>query len=328
LTPSPLTLNLQSRKFLQLQLGLPGTLLDRFHENRNSIVIEFTQEKYKQGNPEPKRRDLTSIPYKYKIIHKRINVNLLQKAKLLPGAIGGVKGKKIDDFINIHRGAEGYFAFDLKSFFPSISSGRIYQLFFDSGCTAEIAGFLTEITTFKGKLTQGFATSVMLANITAHQMDFQLSAMCKEHNLQYSRWVDDVVISGRIKNLKKVEHLALGYARSNGFELSHGKTSFSPRRSNKPVLGIQIQRNFPSIPDSYIDQLEADIVSLVEGQYDILDQIYPGNELKKKKSIQSSIEGKVDHIGKYHEEIAQRLNQRLLNVNWDELERFRQSLTC
>lgn len=324
--PAPLSLNIKSRKHLHLQLGLDGTTLDRYIERKDTIVREFTQTKYKRGNPEPKLRRLTSIPDNYKIIHKRINVNLLQKAKLLHGAIGGVKGKKIENFIDIHRGAEGYFAFDLKNFFPSISSGRVVQLFVDSGCSPKIAGLLTDLTTYNGKLTQGFGTSVMLANIIAHKMDLQLGSICQEHQLNYSRWVDDVVISGRIKDVKTVEQVALGFVMANGFELSHGKTTFSARRHNKPVLGLQIQRNSPSIPERIIDQLEADIVSLAKGHYDILDQIYPGKELKKKKSIQNSIRGKVDYIGKYHKDVAQRLYQKMLCIDWDEVERYRKCI--
>lgn len=318
----PLILDIRRIEHLALRLRLNTKFLLRYNKHRDSLVYQFIHKRTKRNSGEVKHRVLHTTPNEFKIIHKRINSNLLQIANLDSAALGGIKGKGIQDFIDIHSSCECYISFDLKDFFPSIKSGRIFNIFRESGCSPDLADLLTNITTVNGSLPQGFATSTMLANIAANGLDKQISHISNQYQLKYTRWVDDIVVSGRIKDVNSAAKSLIGAVQPHGFRIKHKKTNISRRKDNHPVLGICIQKSRPSIPHYVINELKNDISALVDRQYEILNIIYSVKDLKD-KNIELSFKSKIDHIRKYHNESAEELMVLHKEVDWDLVNAFK-----
>ena len=43
----------------------------------------------------------------------------------------------------------------------------------------------------------------MVLIIIVWKMDFDIQMICEKHNLSYTRWIDDIIVSGRLSEVKK-----------------------------------------------------------------------------------------------------------------------------
>ena len=94
-------------------------------------------------------------------------------------------------------------------------------------CSPEIAKFLTELMTYNNSLPQGFSTSPMLANIVCYKLDMEQLTICDSYCINRTRWIDDIVFSGRRKDLEKAAPKLITAVAKNGFVINKRKSSFS-----------------------------------------------------------------------------------------------------
>lgn len=190
-TSYPLTLNIRSIKHLSYYLKIPPKEIDFFARNKERHVspLELLQVR----NGKTKKRLVYNPSSRYKLILRAINKSILSRSSFPKGVLGGIIGKSIDDMCVIHCGQEAVFSIDLKNFFPSIASGRVFKLFVKAGCTNNIASLLTDLVTLNGSVPQGFPTSPMLANLTAFELDIQHLSYCQKNGIMRTRWIDDIV---------------------------------------------------------------------------------------------------------------------------------------
>src|SRR5438034_755250 len=65
-----------------------------------------------------------------------------------------------------------------------------------AGRLAVAAALLTKLCTHDGSLPQGAPTSPRLSNLVNHRLDARLFALARKRNVAYSRYADDITISG------------------------------------------------------------------------------------------------------------------------------------
>jgi hypothetical protein len=209
--PFPLHLDLKNIKYLERRLQKDIKELEHFGRNKGRFTEQLTLIQIKNGR---RKERIVFNPCKpYKEILRRINRALLQRAVLPPGVLGGVIGKSIDDMTEVHCGQEAVFSIDLKNFFPGIGSGRIFKFFKKTGCTNNVAGILTDLVTLNDALPQGFPTSTTLANLVAYELDCQHIEHCNTFKIHRTRWIDDIVFSGRTATLKNHTSTLIGAIR-------------------------------------------------------------------------------------------------------------------
>ena len=85
---------------------------------------------------------------------------------------------------------------DIKDYFPSIINKRVWGFFKSIGYNEIMAKNFTNLTTYRGQLPQGAPTSPMIANLISWRMDKRLANFCERRGLKYSRYADDITISG------------------------------------------------------------------------------------------------------------------------------------
>jgi RNA-directed DNA polymerase len=95
-----------------------------------------------------------------------------------------------------HTGRDFVANIDLKDFFPTISSNRVFELYRSLGYSAEIASTFTRICTYRGRLPQGAPTSPDIANLICRKLDGRLVGYCSKRGYGYTRYCDDITISG------------------------------------------------------------------------------------------------------------------------------------
>ncbi|WP_447989778.1 reverse transcriptase family protein [Achromobacter spanius] len=112
------------------------------------------------------------------------------------GVIGYSRGRSILDHITPHASSVQLVKFDLKDFFPSLGSEKIRTIFGKMGYSRSATNTLASLSTLNDGLPQGARTSPALSNIHMRDFDFDMNFFCRENSLIYSRYVDDIVVSG------------------------------------------------------------------------------------------------------------------------------------
>ncbi len=138
---------------------------------------------------------------------KSVQRGLLKKlyviSKPSPFAYGFVKRRNIAGNARLHEGRKYLVKLDVKDFFPSISYSRMLREV--QNADPQLTTFITENASVlfhdfndgKGlRLPQGAPTSPCLSNIFMWKLDWRLAWACKTEGVVYSRYADDLIMSG------------------------------------------------------------------------------------------------------------------------------------
>jgi len=310
----PLKLNLNSCKHLALTLDWPIEKICYFIKNQSNNVQEFTLKQIKNGKL--KERVVYNPSPQYKRLLRATNSKLFRRAVLPQGVLGGVIGKSIDDLAKVHCNQEAVLSMDLKNFFPSIKSGRVVKFFRAAGCNPFIAGLLTDLVTLNGSLPQGFPTSPMLANLIAFNLDIQHIAQGQKNKLRRTRWIDDIVFSGRLKDLTINVKSLLGAIKPHGFQLNNKKTDYRVRSNNPIVGGLDVSRKIPHIPVVVIDRVCEILYECKLSGVEVVQTAYESDWFGRKKDLKSSLKSRIRHIARYNKTEAEKLTEIFNSIDW------------
>jgi RNA-directed DNA polymerase len=172
-----------------------------------------------------------------KQLQRKINQKLLSSAPLPAYVCGGVANKSILGNVGIHAGAKTVVTIDIRDFFPSVTATQVFSLWAELlNCPREISAFLTRLTTLRGRLPQGAPTSTAIGNLVLRSVDLRVAALCEKESVKYSRWVDDLTLSG--DHPQRLIGSVIQILRSAGFRVRHGKVKVMGARSRKIVTGV------------------------------------------------------------------------------------------
>jgi len=162
---------------------------------------------YKPHN-QPKKgggfREVVSVAAPLKDIQRRIKSRILEHVHY-PGYLqGGIKDRNAPrDYManaRFHVGAKVIINEDIAQFFPSVSAEQVYAIWMNLfQFPAEIARYLTALTTWRGELPQGAATSTYLSNLVLWRDEPGVVEAMQQHGFKYSRFVDDMTVSSHDK---------------------------------------------------------------------------------------------------------------------------------
>jgi hypothetical protein len=108
-------------------------------------------------------------------------------------------------------------------------------------------------------LPQGAPTSPALANLCAYRLDCRLAGLADAFGAVYSRYADDLVLSGRTAVLSRAPHLRRAVAAivaDEGFRLNERKSALATRAGRQRVCGIVVNAHTNVARDDY-DRLRA-----------------------------------------------------------------------
>lgn len=197
-------------------------------------------------------RPINSTKKELKLIQKRI-FKFLNNNTIIPAyAFGGVSKK--DNVINAktHQGNKFIFTTDLKSFFPSISHSKVFNLYLELGCTPTISKILTQLTTYKYQLPQGVPTSTILANLIFKSTGDKIQNYCAENNIKFTTFVDDITLSSKIDFKDKIPEI-IRIITEDGYRISHKKTFYKTK--NPVITGVICQNNRLKLDNSFHKRL-------------------------------------------------------------------------
>lgn len=145
---------------------------------------------------------------------------------------------------------------DIEDFFGSISSERVLGLYLRLGFSFPVSCVLTELTTYIGCLPQGAPSSPYLANLIAYSMDADLAEFCAGNEWNYTRYCDDITISGNstfsLADMRTISDIV----EVEGFRINIRKTRFHKHNSKQVVSGLVVNEK-PNLPRAKRRQIRA-----------------------------------------------------------------------
>lgn len=210
-----------------------------------------------------------------KSVQRQILRGIVDKLPSHADAFGIVKGRNCLQAASRHVGEDVVVCFDLKDFFPSIGSGRIFGLFRCLGYPHAVAQYLTALCTTstpprilerlnfddrfsyrKPHLPQGSPASPALANHVSFALDRRLSALANSLDSHYSRYADDLSFSGDSHIVGSLLRIVPQIVRDEGFAINQAKTRLMSNTSRQMVTGVVVNEHL-NIDRKLFDRLKA-----------------------------------------------------------------------
>jgi len=307
-TNSDKTLRIRYVKHLASTLGISNEFLLKLKENAPQYYHTFDRE------VKGKDRTLVEAKRPLKILQRRILDNLLVRLPRSASSFGQAKGRTIKDNAKVHARSSYIIKLDIKDFYPSIHSTKVYKFFTTKQeCSPDVAHILTALTTYNYSLPLGTSTSPMLADLIMKPIDVRINGMANKLGLKYTRYVDDLTMSGNFP-LERMTRLVIKVLKESGFKTKKEKLIYyRPKFCEERIItGVRIEYGHFSVPLDYMSALETELKNA----------IYQS----KRKEVNGEFQNREHYRGKitYVKWLDPKLGEKLLKlyrkVKWQHLE--------
>ena len=223
---------------------------------------------------------LLEVPEPYlRAVQRRLLGQLLNGLPPHDAAFGYAQGRSVVQHAAVHSGQARVLRFDLSDFFATVRASRVHALFKTLGYSTAVARALTALCTAatpeawlrsQGRLSwlqcqrlrdahlpQGAPTSPALANLCAFALDARLRGLAAQFGARYSRYADDLVISGPASlPVRSIAAWVAAIAEDEGFVINRRKTRNLGAARRQSVCGIVVNDR-PNLPRDEFDRLKA-----------------------------------------------------------------------
>jgi len=166
--------------------------------------------------------------------------NILVKHPISKYAKAYVKNKGIIDNVKFHKQQNVIIKLDVKNFFESITYFDVYSIFLRMGYVKSVSNMLARLCCLDEKLPQGAPTSPCLSNIFCILLDKRIGSYITKLNFRYTRYSDDITISGDIKDsqIKSIIDFCDKTLSDFGLKLHKSKTKILRQSNCQYVTGV------------------------------------------------------------------------------------------
>ena len=222
-------------------------------------------------------------------------------------ATGFVQGKSIVDNAKKHIKRSFVFNIDLKDFFPSITSGRVWKRLQSKPFEfpPNMASVISDLCCHHGVLPQGAPTSPIITNIVCERLDRKLTALSRKYKVHYSRYADDISFSAQSnlfhedgQFLQSVYSVITG----EGFVVNSDKTHLRSLYERQEVTGIKVNSKL-NVSAKYVKPIRTMLKNWEIGGYDYAQQIFLANyhptkyrRVKCEHHIENILDGKIEYL--------------------------------
>lgn len=237
---------------------------------------------------------LTKEAKKLNDYHKFIEKIIIEYIPVNNNVYSYLKNKNIYEAISSHKDSKYFFKTDIQNFFSSIDKDLIKKIINNNTnkiLVDDIDKYIDEIInliTYDDILPVGFITSPKLSNTILNQFDEEIERYCKNNNIVFTRYSDDLIFSSNnqeiLRSLKNIIQEKLKELYEDKFKLNDKKTMFLDKTKRIFLLGMVIT------PDGHITvdkNIKKNIKQLIyfykndkEKYQDYLEKYYDGNKSK------------------------------------------------
>lgn len=202
------------------------------------------------------------------LIQKAVLRDIENLADFPPCVMAFRKGISILDNAKAHLGNSYMIRYDLMNFFDTIDKDRVKDELSRRNFDASLIKVILKWCFGGGHLPQGAPTSPFLANLVCTNLDKRFSSLAKKLCATYTRYADDIIISGD-KEIVKYQTLFKRIIRTEKFVINYRKTrvtvldSFATRQDYSAewfrdchiVTGLAVDKSSVSVREAYLSEL-------------------------------------------------------------------------
>ena len=251
----------------------------------------------------PPKRSLRAI--------QRAILDLLYgRLRIPPYLHGGVPGRSIISHSKCHVGMDMVGTLDVKDFFPSTTEAAVTPVLVEAGFVDEALSDVICLSMLDGGLPQGSPVSCLLANLAFCAVDQRIRRICRRRGLSYSRYVDDIAVSGSgdFAELKGpfIECIGCG-----GYDVAPHKVLFCASATRQIITGLVVNDKLRPTKD-FISELKHTIRLCIEygASWIALSEGIRVAELKAR------LNGRVSHVTQCDVSSGKRIRKLLFDVDW------------
>lgn len=164
---------------------------------------------------------------------------ILARLPVDPAAKAYQPGSSVKDNANFHTRQPLLLKLDVSDFFGSLREYQVYQVFHGVGYHPQVATLLAKLTCLNGSLPQGAPTSPTLSNLIFREADQRIFHFCRQANIRYTRYADDLTFSGDFKPGLVIRRVA-SVIETLGLRLNPEKNRVIRRHRRQEVTGVMV----------------------------------------------------------------------------------------
>ncbi|MBS0205189.1 MAG: RNA-directed DNA polymerase [Planctomycetes bacterium] len=318
-------------EWLGLTLNKLAWLVHRFSNGRPDSVdhahYHFTWRKKRSGGV----RLIESPKQTLKEAQVKILREILDRVPTHPAAHGFVAGRSVLTNAKSHVGQGIVVKFDLTNFYTTVSYSRVVAIFRTLGYAREAAIWLGLLTTnavpgnmpfdrqklysilpyWRRHLPQGAPTSPALANLSAYHLDARLTGMARAFGADYTRYADDLTISGPETlsyALRTLIPLVEQIIRRERFQSNRSKRQVLRAHQRQVIAGVVVNVK-PNVSRANLDRLKATLTNCV--------RMGPSTQNRDQvEDFQAHLRGRIAHVLQLNPARGEQLLAIFHRIDW------------
>ena len=226
------------RHILAYDLGFSYQLITRILAKKSRYYRHFKVPKKSGGV-----RSISSPKIFLKVILKYIKAYLFTGIRVHDSVHSYRTGKSFLTNAQEHVGQKYVLNLDLENYFSSINIYKVNKVLKDNGFSSDSRKLLTQLCTLDNVLPQGSPTSPIISNAAFYKIDESMYEYCRRRNLNYTRYSDDITISGESKleiQKAKTRLIIMAESKGAGFKVNKNKTRLMPYYKRQQVTGVVV----------------------------------------------------------------------------------------
>ena len=242
---------------------------------------------------------------------QRLLLRHIYERVVLPHCLhGGVPGKSIFTHARGHMGHNMVATLDIHKFFPSTTRSHVEPVLASIGFRSDALEDLLAMVLLNNELPQGAPTSSILANLAFASADIRFLRLARRRSLRYSRFVDDIAVSGN-SLFPELRGTLIEFIIGAGYKVAPGKIDFTPHSRRQIVTGLVVNDKLRPTKE-FISDLKHTIRLCIElGPHLVAD-----DEGVSVKMLKARLTGRVSHVAQADYQTGKRFRGLLRGVQW------------
>jgi RNA-directed DNA polymerase len=223
---------------------------------------------------------------------------------------GGIRGRSILTHAIPHVGRQMVATLDIRKFFPSTTCLHIEPIIKDLGFSDEAAEVILSLVMFDNELPQGAPTSSLLANLAFNAGDSSFIKICQKKKLRYTRYVDDIAISGDC-DFSELRGPFVKAIESTNYSIANEKIHFMPQGVRQTITGLVVnERMRPT--RKFVNNLNTTIRFCLEHGASLAAAI----EGLSVRQLKNRLTGQVNYLLQSDSVLGKKMKGKLYGVDW------------
>lgn len=216
-----------------------------------------------------KKRTVYAPTPKLKLLHRFINNTILEFADYNADVVFSYrKGVSIRNAVEKHSHNNFFFQTDLSNFYGNIHQSEVQAALMNQLKNTPVLDIekyiqrIVELVIVDDHIPAGFSTSPLLSNICLFSFDNELFKYCQARGLTYTRYSDDLIISGQTNDfagdIESVINNLLAQYVNTAISINSSKTKLHKKGHKFKLLGFSILPNgIVTIPSADKKEVES-----------------------------------------------------------------------